>query len=319
MSSLTDALPKSIKKPPLSAYLIGGTVLAAVVLIGISFVYSKNQPKQDTALNAGLPRTLPSSWLIKYFGHDDEYDVSIGGPTGDPDGDILTNIQEFYFNTDPTNPDTDGDGQFDGAEVVVNSNPSGGGKLYSDEYARNFAKEYIEKNNITEFKEDNIRAAVLGLLNPPDELEVIVPLPDAKDFAVSKDDSAAAVENYMEKSKAAVADLALPDGNLQNLARGADTGEAASAAASIYQAIDRLRLVEVPEPFLNLHRLQIAGLFSSAAALEKAVKIDGNKTLESQADQTRELYYQLAVIEKVNKLSADYIITLSEKYSDAFN
>nr|WP_269783408.1 thrombospondin type 3 repeat-containing protein [Marinibactrum halimedae] len=32
----------------------------------------------------------------------------------DNDGDGLTNTEEFLLGTDPTNPDTDGDGLFDG-------------------------------------------------------------------------------------------------------------------------------------------------------------------------------------------------------------
>jgi hypothetical protein len=37
----------------------------------------------------------------------------------DPDGDLLTNILEHANNTDPTNPDTDGDGATDYEEVIV--------------------------------------------------------------------------------------------------------------------------------------------------------------------------------------------------------
>ena len=38
-------------------------------------------------------------------------------PNGDPDGDGLTNAEEAVLHTDPNNPDTDGDGLNDGAEV----------------------------------------------------------------------------------------------------------------------------------------------------------------------------------------------------------
>jgi hypothetical protein len=56
---------------------------------------------------------LPDPWELQYFG-----DLS-QGPNDDPDGDGLTNLEEFELGTDPTNPDTDGDGLSDGDEVNI--------------------------------------------------------------------------------------------------------------------------------------------------------------------------------------------------------
>jgi Bacterial TSP3 repeat len=41
----------------------------------------------------------------------------------DNDQDGLTNLQEYGFGTDPTNPDTDGDGYLDGTEIAQGTNP----------------------------------------------------------------------------------------------------------------------------------------------------------------------------------------------------
>lgn len=60
---------------------------------------------------------LPDAWEITYFGNLSQ------NASGDPDGDALTNLQEYQHGTDPTNPDTDGDGFNDGMEVNRGSDP----------------------------------------------------------------------------------------------------------------------------------------------------------------------------------------------------
>jgi alpha-tubulin suppressor-like RCC1 family protein len=51
------------------------------------------------------------------------------GAQGDPDGDELTNIEEFQYGTHPRQKDTDSDGIWDGQELVYNKNP-----LHKDEH-----------------------------------------------------------------------------------------------------------------------------------------------------------------------------------------
>lgn len=53
---------------------------------------------------------LPDEWEIDHFG-----DLS-QNPGNDADGDGLTNIQEYNLETDPSDPDTDGDGLLDGED-----------------------------------------------------------------------------------------------------------------------------------------------------------------------------------------------------------
>ncbi len=62
---------------------------------------------------------IPDDWKIAH-GFDIN-DPSLAGK--DPDGDGLTNLQEFQLGTDPKNPDTDGDGVTDGEEVKRGTNP----------------------------------------------------------------------------------------------------------------------------------------------------------------------------------------------------
>jgi hypothetical protein len=63
---------------------------------------------------------MPTWWeLANGLNPFDPSDASL-----DPDGDGLTNLQEYLNNTNPHNPDTDGDGVNDGQEVANSSNPN---------------------------------------------------------------------------------------------------------------------------------------------------------------------------------------------------
>ncbi len=63
---------------------------------------------------------LPDAWELQYSLSitDNGYtDLSRQGERGDYDGDDLSNREEYLLGTDPTNSDTDGDGESDGKEV----------------------------------------------------------------------------------------------------------------------------------------------------------------------------------------------------------
>ncbi len=52
-----------------------------------------------------------------------EREYGVSDPHGDPDGDGLTNYEEYLHGTDPLNPDTDGGGENDGSEVRRGRDP----------------------------------------------------------------------------------------------------------------------------------------------------------------------------------------------------
>jgi hypothetical protein len=62
---------------------------------------------------------MPDNWEARYAGLDPR------APDGyaDLDHDWLMNVDEHFFGTDPTKPDTDGDGHPDGIEIQLGSDP----------------------------------------------------------------------------------------------------------------------------------------------------------------------------------------------------
>jgi len=87
--------------------IIGGTVALVVNRIRSS---AKPTPTPITGYNSLDPSNVGSQNVVN--------------PGNDDDNDDLNNADEALWGTDPDNPDTDGDGFNDGAEVANNHNPT---------------------------------------------------------------------------------------------------------------------------------------------------------------------------------------------------
>jgi hypothetical protein len=94
------------------------TQLTAIQLQDGSGIYDNIRLQADppAALSTVMGNIVPDEWYISYLG-------ALGHDGDDPDGDGLTNRQEYHLGTNPALSDTDGDGFSDGLEVAAGSNP----------------------------------------------------------------------------------------------------------------------------------------------------------------------------------------------------
>ncbi|OGE80881.1 MAG: hypothetical protein A2826_00750 [Candidatus Doudnabacteria bacterium RIFCSPHIGHO2_01_FULL_43_23] len=100
-------------------------LIVSAILVAGYFLYFKDNQNDNSVgdSNTETPELLPESWLVKYFGISNQDDPSVGGVEGDPDGDLLINLQEYSRGTNPLLADSDGDGNTDGMEVAYGTDP----------------------------------------------------------------------------------------------------------------------------------------------------------------------------------------------------
>lgn len=112
-----------------------GVCIAIVAIVVIYFVVKKQgtSPKEETPIESIAP---PAENLQQTrFLHDQDRDgiedtkekeLGTSDRNFDSDGDTLTDTAEVeVYQTDPNNPDTDGDGFWDGLEIIKGFNPRG--------------------------------------------------------------------------------------------------------------------------------------------------------------------------------------------------
>jgi hypothetical protein len=128
-----DQTEPTTSTPPNSAY-VPGTILATITPTVPAVITTTSSG--DTAgsigssTNNGSVNTLPVDTDNDGLTDDEENLAGTDSSLVDTDGDGLSDYEEvrIYF-TNPLNPDSDGDGYLDGAEINNGYNPNGSGKL----------------------------------------------------------------------------------------------------------------------------------------------------------------------------------------------
>ena len=101
-------------------------LIFTIIFVGLTgfigrFAYTPDDSSTEKAVKEDFG--VPETWLARYGV---ELNNFIDAKRDD-DNDGLTLVQEYEYHTDPTNPDTDGDGYDDGTEVANGYRPDGAG------------------------------------------------------------------------------------------------------------------------------------------------------------------------------------------------
>jgi len=108
----------------------------------VSNTFFPMKSEQSTVLAASDSTSIEyNHWIQKYYVH--ENDATKLAPDADPDGDGLTNLDEFYLGTNPLNAFTASNGYSDGENVVNGYNPlAQNSKLSRDQ--QDIAKNHLD-------------------------------------------------------------------------------------------------------------------------------------------------------------------------------
>jgi len=243
--------------------------LASIAIAGGIYFYTTRAGNKAN-LVAGETTHLPKEWVLKYFGTEDENDPRVGGATGDPDDDILTNLQEHIYGTDPTKEDTDGDGEIDAYEVAFGQNPLGEGQLATTAETRDYVGEFIAGNEeFQEFSLENIQAEASRMFEP--NRAVILDMSSDEELIITKDNDIQGIERYFEETKGLMTgdpeeaeriSTSLYYGDVVNEL------ELANVISKLQAYIDVLKKTPVPSDLVMIHKYKISAFLAGIKMYE---------------------------------------------------
>ncbi|HYE22055.1 MAG TPA: hypothetical protein VD998_00515 [Verrucomicrobiae bacterium] len=229
-------------------------VLAVVFVIGtavILFNQSKNNNSQQAQTPQAMATDLPGWWYYDHFGTS-VCDKETCKTENDPDSDKLNNGQEFYYKTDPNDPDSNDNDRNDGEDVANGFDPSKPGSVT---FQQAESDEEIFGESLL-FGED-VKKDLATSLNPNN---VIIELVADSELRITNENSVEALTNYLLASEKAVTkyftkDKAAYIANAMNSNNVQTLNEIKDKAAN---TILELKRIEVPREFVALHKYTIA-------------------------------------------------------------
>jgi hypothetical protein len=166
----------------------------------------------------------------------------------DPDGDKLSNEQEFYFNTKALVADTNGNGQSDGEDVSMGYDPARPGKMTFEEAA---SDDNVVGESLV-FGED-IKTLLNEMVDPN---KAVLPGIDPDDIKVSQDNSPQAISTYFTSLQTILTKY-IPNNPSEFITQAISTKNEDSKLSlkrSSEKVLDELEKLTVPSEVLTFHK-----------------------------------------------------------------
>ncbi len=283
---------------------------AILLLIFVSggsiVVYNKfkNKKVEQSQVASGETSTFPGWWLK------DNFKVSVCEQdncqeNSDPDKDGLTNKQEYYYHSNPINPDTNGNGMNDGEMVAAGFDPSRQGKVSLD---HELTDEEIFDESLV-FDED-VNKIINEMVDPT---KVTLPEVNPTEIKISYVNSKETIIEYLEENNKVIERYfsSDPEALIISALKDNNYGRAEQLKSASALALMDLKKITVPSAAALLHQYYIAMLkvlpsvltVPDQTVLENELNAEGNFWY----DQTQTLSVLMYKIDQENrKLSAEY-------------
>lgn len=227
-------------------------VLAAIFVLGGGIAIYRSNKKSGVVSQAELEVTtqIPGWWNQRYF-KSSVCDSDQCQPDADPDKDKLTNLQEYYYHSDPLDSHTVGDAMDDGELVANNFDPSKSGRVTFDQL---LTDESIIGESLV-FDSD-----IAQLINESvDPNNVTLPEVKETDLQITHDNSREVMLEYVANVKKIMSDAFPSDAAnyIEQVAASPNDGSIALVRSRCQLAVAKLKSMLVPTEFLQIHKLNI--------------------------------------------------------------
>jgi len=226
-------------------------ILISATGVGIKNKFFPQQSQQASTLELPAREEIPGWWYKQYFGSS----VCTFGmclPEADADNDRLTNAQEFYYHTDPFNPKTVGDVDWNDGELVARGfDPSRPGRITFEEVTGedNLTLESLVYD--TDVKQLVAEANDISKVNIPivaeDKLKITYDISN-ESFQTYLGEFSSVVNKYFTNAELSqvITMLETPESNVGNLPL---------KATMLSQELEKIK---VPTVFLTFHKYSIS-------------------------------------------------------------